>query len=353
MVHEASPIASYSIHFYTWPMHDIILPYKELGSRDICTGADPYVWREKSLWHLLLQEDVGSGPEAHDGIRGYTIRSAPSIDALLWAKPEPLKVESQESGLHQAWAAEVHFEKYLYVAISNGDNVTHRMRVYETQGNHLGPWVDRGWLQYPHEDDAWAIDLTFSHIAWNGEKKWYAVWSGWDTAEYESLKERISEVVVPQHIYIAEMISPLEIGPRHKIVSPVHAWSSSVAPVLEGPQSLMLKRAFRGILVTGNASWTEKYATNILSYAGGDPLSSDSWHMQPEPLFADGHGIGHGMILEDGEKLFYVGHRKTRRTHGWEDRVVFFAELDRAHLENYLHSYEEIARNERIRSLSA
>jgi GH43 family beta-xylosidase len=224
------------------------------------------------------------------------------------------------------------FEKYLYVAMSDGRNITHRMHVYETTGGVLGPWKELGPLKTP--DDRWAIDMSFAEIASPLGPKWYAIWSGWEDA-VDAQNADVFEKVIPQHLYIAECLSPTEIGPRHLLASPAEDWNSSVASILEGPQALVINGIFRGIVVTGNASWTDRYATNILRYAGGDPLRQASWQMAEKPLFKDGYGIGHGMFVQDTE-LYYVGHRKTRRTHGWEDRAVFSCPVDRFALQQYL-----------------
>jgi hypothetical protein len=291
---------------------------EETGARDICSGADPYIFKSADTWHLLLQDDRRSDPEAHDGLTGYTIRTAPSIDALGSARALPLCIAKHDNILREVWAAEIHFDKYLYVAASNGNNHTHRMHVYETDGDVSGTWHYRGKVRMPREDH-WAIDMTIVSIPRGQTSRLYAVWSGWNDNHSN----------FPQNIYIAEFISPYEIGPRYLIALPQGDWSTSVAPLLEGPQAIVIDNTFRGLLVTGNASWTDTYMTRVLKYKGGDPLHAESWNMSDDTFLPHGHGIGHGMIIEEGEKLYYVGHRKTTRNHGWEDRVVFYIPLDR------------------------
>jgi hypothetical protein len=306
-------------------------------THDICRGADPYIFKQNGQWHLLIQEDVDSTPLGHDGIKGYTIRSAGAIKELSHSTPVSLQVASQPSGLKQVWAAEILFDKYMYVAISDGDNVTHRMHVYETEKDVYGPWKYIGQIEAPKEDDRWAIDLTLVKIPRDDGEKSYAVWSGWEKSVVDIPKEELYTKVVPQNIYIAEFISPTKIGPRHLLMSPEGEWCSSVEPILEGPQSLVIDGQFKGIIVTGNASWTDKYATNILKYMGGDPLDQSAWAIRNTPLFADGYGIGHGMIVEEDDTLYYVGHRKTLHEHGWADRMVFYTPLDREAFAAYLN----------------
>ncbi|HEY0964220.1 MAG TPA: hypothetical protein VGE31_00280 [Candidatus Paceibacterota bacterium] len=303
--------------------------------RDICVGADPYVFKRNDVWHLLLQEDFNPDPGAHEGIKGYTIRRASNIEDLKQAEPTALLVSEQPPGLKQVWAAEIHFDSYMYVAMSDGDNHTHRMHVYHTDGDLIGPWHYLGPLQVPEQDDRWAIDLTLAVIKIGEVDRMYAVWSGWDHVIEDNVPN-LYEHIVPQNIYIAEFFTPTTIGPRHLLLRPEGEWCCSVASILEGPQTLTLEGEFKGILVTGNASWTEQYATSVLQYMGGDPLQATSWSLHADLLFKGGHGIGHGMIVEDGDQLYYVGHRKTVRMHGWSDRMVFYTPLPKAVFLEYL-----------------
>jgi hypothetical protein len=291
--------------------------------RDVCLGADPYVFKQGGMWHLLVQDNVNSNPDAHDGILGYSVRSASTVEGLISSPPVPLSVSHQPPNLRQAWAAEILFEKYLYVSLSDGNNTTHRMHVYETEGDVSGPWKYLGPMSIPQDDEYWAIDLTLATITYEGERRHFAVWSGWEhNVSAETCEEALANVV-PQSVYIAEFISPTEIGSRHLLLRPEYEWCSSVMPILEGPQALMLKDEFRGLLITGNASWTSEYATHFLKYVGGNPLDASSWKLHGELLFPAGNGIGHGVCVQDEDTVYYIGHRKSSRLPGWADRVVF------------------------------
>ncbi len=224
---------------------------------DICSGADPFIFKSQSQWNLLIQ--------GCSCVNGFTLRSGLSLDSLLINKPRFLPVSSQSKGLKHVWAAEIH-GKYLYVSASRGYNKTHRIYVFETEDMESGPWREIGRLHSPKEDDSWAIDLSLAQIPYNNQLKSYAVWSGWEKCNDK----------FPQHLYIAEYISPHEVGKRHCIATPNEKWCSSVAPILEGPQALTIDNEFRGLLVTGNASWTDKYETRILKYIGDNPLDKNS-----------------------------------------------------------------------------
>ncbi|MES2966930.1 MAG: hypothetical protein V4668_04020 [Patescibacteria group bacterium] len=305
-----------------------------MNIQEICEGADPFIFKQNDKWHLLVQSDLSTEPHAHDGIKGYSLRSASSIEELPHSAPTLLTVGSQQENLRQVWAGEIHFDNHMYVAASTGDNTTHRMHVYKTHDTALGPWEHVGKLKTLDEDDGWMIDLTFAFINVDGEMKPYAFWSGWETTPESDF--HCNGKVVPQHIYAAPCISPTEIGKRVLIATPSDKWANSHEPILEGPQALYMDNTFRGLVLCGNASWTRQYATNFLKYKGGDPLSPTSWTMASNPLFRYKKGIGHGMIIEDKNNWYYVGHYKTQQKKGWEDRRIFFSKLS-PHYRRKLH----------------
>jgi len=290
----------------------------------ICGGADPFVFRHEDRWHLLLQDSIDSHPLAHDGIRGYSVRSADRIEDLPKSLPIYLQVSSQRDGLRQVWAGEIH-SNYLYVSASNGNNTTHRIHVYKTNGEVHGPWEYLGELKTAVNEDGWMIDLTFGNIVDDeNNERTFAFWSGW---EQTPSPDSNSLEIVPQQIYVAECITPTEIGPRHLIAAPEGAWACSIASILEGPQALYIDEKFKGLILSGNASWTKSYATKVLHYLGGNPCSQNSWKMADSLLFPKGKGIGHGVIVEQANQLYFIGHYKTNDDHGWEDREVFFTQL--------------------------
>jgi GH43 family beta-xylosidase len=298
---------------------EILSPYQESEVFIICSGSDPYVFYENDQWHLLSACDENAMHYGYNGINRYTIRSASKFEDLMKSEASPLQVGFQNENLRKSWAAEIHFGKYLYVSTSNMRKKNHRIRVYETEGGVTGPWKDLGLMRIPHEDNYWAIDITFARIPFQGRQKLYAIWSGWEKSERE----------FPQNLYIAEVHSPFEIGSRHCIASPLEDWCTSVKPILEGSQSLILEDQFRGLLVTGNASWTKQYETRVLEFNGGNPLDKSSWDMSSQPLFYPGFGIGHGMIIKDNGDYYYVGHKIQKQQYGWKGRHIFYIKLNK------------------------
>lgn len=295
----------------------------EEGLVRVCKGPDPYVFKDRGSWHLLVHENMSS-----DGIGAYTLRSAPTLEELLTkSQPCSLAVASQSEGLKQVWAAEIHNGKYMYVAASDGDNRNHRMRVFETEGHLVGPWREIGKIRHPEGDDSWEIDLTVVNI----NEHPYAVWSGWEHCDDE----------FPQNLYIARMVSPVEVGRRRLLASPQEEWCCSGANILEGPQGLVFKGECRGLLVSGSPSWTNDYQTRVVNYKGGDPMDCKSWETAKSPLFPDRQkqGIGHGVIVEDQGQTWFVGHRMATSGAGWENREVIAIPMKNDYIEECLRSY--------------
>lgn len=200
---------------------------------------------------------------------------------------------------HQVWAPELHRVDglwYIYYASSNGENHTHRTMVVGAATNPFGPYK----FSTPIGPDVWGIDMNV--FAWKGKK--YAVWSGWEKPRDE----------FPQNLYIAEMLSPTELGERKLLASPYLQWQLSVAPILEGPQAFVDYGTLY-LFYSANASWKQEYSTGILELVGENPLNPSHWVECPWPLMTN---AGHGHIV-DG---MFVYHRKMSTIAGWADREI-------------------------------
>lgn len=200
---------------------------------------------------------------------------------------------------HQVWAPELHQidgHWFVYYAASDGDNRNHRMKVAGAAPDPFGPYLFNECLG----PDIWGIDMTT--FVWEGKR--YAAWSGWENINDE----------FPQHLYIAPMVSPVEIGERIRIASPEFDWEMSVAPIIEGPQAFKEDdRLF--LLYSANASWRPEYSTGMLELIGPNPLNPWHWIKCPWPLMTN---AGHGMIVDD----LFVHHRKMSTFPGWTDREI-------------------------------
>lgn len=206
----------------------------------------------------------------------------------------------------QVWAPELHQIDglwYIYYSSSDGDNRNHRTKVLGAGMNPFGPYS----FTMQIGPDFWGIDMTT--FTWKGKR--YAVWSGWENNNDE----------FPQHLYIAPMESPVEVGPRRMLASSVFDWEMSIAPIMEGPQA-WIDNGTLYLLYSANASWTPEYATGILELVGKDPLNPSHWIKCPWPLRLN---AGHGHIVDD----LFVHHRKMSNLDGWADREIVMISKER------------------------
>lgn len=246
-------------------------------------GQDPHITRYKDDLHLIESQD----------------EERISLSYLVNDERQGTKIIYSKVGEHQIWAPELHMIDgfwYIYFSSSDGKNKNHRMKVLGAGMNPFGPYHFQSTLN----EDNWGIDMTI--FKWNNQR--YAVWSGWEGNKDE----------FPQHLYIAPMVSPVEIGDRVKISSPEFDWELSIAAINEGPQAWKDDRELY-LLYSANASWTTEYATGVLKLIGEDPLNPGHWLKCPWPLMKN---AGHGMILENQ----FIYHRKMSSFPGWEDREI-------------------------------
>lgn len=217
----------------------------------------------------------------------------------------------------QLWAPELFFLDgawFLYVAASNGENENHRMYVLRSESPD-GPFEMMGKMATP--EDKWAIDGTVLEAG--GQR--YFIWSGWEGDEN-----------VAQHLYIAEMDSPVSLkGERAKIASPEHEWerrrgkgpkSHTMPFINEGPQ--VLQRDGNTFLIySASGSWSDDYCLGMLKLTGSDPMKASSWTKNPEPVFASAGEVyapGHASFTKspDGQEDWIVYHTAQYRGAAWK-----------------------------------
>lgn len=248
-------------------------------------GQDPHLTKVNDKWILCESVD-----EKHVRLSYLDLEQKKRVfHQVVWEN------ESEQ----QLWAPELHRIDglwYIYYASSNGENHTHRTMVAGAAMNPFGPYN----FSVPVGPDVWGIDMNV--FAWKGQR--YAVWSGWQNNKDE----------FPQHLFIAPMISPVEIGERTLLASPYLQWQLSVAPILEGPQAFVDYGTLY-ILYSANASWKQEYSTGILELVGENPLNPLHWVECPWPLMTN---AGHGMMTSE----HFVYHRKMSNLAGWADREI-------------------------------
>lgn len=249
-------------------------------------GQDPFIIKYNGSYLYIESEDESR----------ITIRQTSALGNLQHATPIVVWNQPTEQ---QVWAPELHLideDYYIYYTSSNGVNQTHRASVLKSNQsqNPFGPYIKLGTLT-----QNWSIDLTtFVHNAVR-----YAAWSGWEEDSPE----------FPQHLYIAEMFSPSELGPRVKISSPTLPWEGNIN---EGPQWIQ-SCVGQGLLFSANSSWTLDYSTGFLELFGNNPLNPEHWAKDFKPFEIN---CGHAQYLEVEHRLIY--HTKLSPMPGWNDRAI-------------------------------
>ena len=256
-----------------------------------------YVWSGGDGVRIAVMDDFYKLSEVYN-MQGRYIQA--------W-KSEPGTDYSSE-----IWAPELHFLNnrwYIYVAASNGQNETHRMYVLESNtDNPMEGFTFTGKIS--PATDRWAIDGTVMQY----QGKMYFIWSGWEGA-----------VNVAQHLYIAEMESPVKfLSDRVKISSPELEWELIGNPLInEGPVAIE-RNGLMHLMYSASGSWTDDYCIGLLTLTGSDPLDPQSWTKKHTPILSRKEGMygpGHPSITRsrDGrEWLIYHANSFPRR--GWRGR---------------------------------
>ncbi len=207
---------------------------------------------------------------------------------------------------------------YMYYTADNGDNVNHRIGVLRAKtSNPQGEWEDLSLAVPVNTGGQWAISMTpFQDLSGN----WYVTWSGWR-----------DQNPFPQVTYIAQMISPTEIGPRVEISAPEYAWENSIQPIQEG-QHVFRRGDKLFLLYSGNASWTDEYCVGALVYHGGNVLDPVSWKKRSEPIMQKttqvfGPGGPAVVTSTDGNEFWMYYHSNNYSNSGWALRSINLIQL--------------------------
>ncbi|HEX2916115.1 MAG TPA: glycoside hydrolase family 43 protein [Chloroflexia bacterium] len=263
----------------------------------------------------------------HEGYYYFAVMADGDKEIWLWKSPTISGIDSGEKKcvwrVHPtgplsalAWAPELHFLNgrwYIYFAVCDGNNATHRMYVLESEtADAFSDYREKG--QITDDTDRWAIDGTPLQLP-NGEL--YFLWSGWPGYE-DGL----------QNIYIAPMSNPWTIsGPRVLLSTPEYGWEGWIN---EGPQVLYGEGKIF-VVYSANASWTADYCLGMLTYSGGDILDPVTWQKSGVPVFQKYEGpegnaycVGHCSFVKspDGTEDWIIYHGKDGAAKGWVGRTA-------------------------------
>jgi GH43 family beta-xylosidase len=271
------------------------------------SGADPWIIRDDSVFHYCFSRGGSLWVETVSAITDLTRDGATKV----WTPP----AEGMYS--KELWAPELHKigEKwYIYFAADDGDNHNHRMYALQSKGATVESGFEfAGQIKAP--SDKWAIDGTTLHYG----NKSYFIWSGWE-----------GDVNEAQHLYIAEMSSPLEISSeRVRISSPDYEWEqrgsgNGLPTINEGPQ-ILERDGEIFIIYSAAGSWSDHYCLGMLKLTGKDPMQPEAWEKSAEPVFAGTDCVispGHCSFVKIGQQDWIVYHSNKVRGGGWNSRYV-------------------------------
>lgn len=229
----------------------------------IFASQDPWITRVDGMYYYT-QSGCGSASICVKISHNLTeLGSVPWVD--LWTAP------SGAPNSHDVWAPEMHYVQgawYIYYAADDGDNNNHRLFVL-TSKKPTGPFVEAD-TGLPHgqlkeSTGHWGIDPDV-FIAADG--KLYITWSCTNQANS----------AFPQRICLANMPTPVTMGPTSFLSTPTEYFETRDAAIQEGPVGYtQYNRTY--ITYSGSASWIpDDYAVGILALSeNGNPLNPSDW----------------------------------------------------------------------------
>ena len=279
-------------------------------------GADPWLVKGDGGYYYCLSADGG-----------VCVARVEHIAKL--AEAQPVKVWQPPEGTmysRELWAPELHYldgDWYIYVAADDGRNENHRMYALKCSSqNPLDPFSFAG--KVSDSTDKWAIDGT---VMRHGGRL-YFIWSGWE-----------GDINEAQHLYIAQMGSPLEISSeRVRISSPELDWelkgSGGGLPTINEGAAAIEHNGVTHVAYSAAGSWCDDYCIGLLTLRqGGDPLSADSWVKSGKPILSKREGMfgpGHCSFTSspDGSRDYIIYHANLMAGTGWGGRSVWAKELN-------------------------
>lgn len=291
---------------------DVEQDIKKTFTNPVFDGADPWIIKKDSFYYYCYS----SG-------RSISI----SKSELLTKKGESKKIwAAPATGWNSTniWAPELHFINglwYIYYAAGEaGPPFIHQRTgvLQSANDDPLSEYKDMGMLYTGDDADMksnnkWAIDMTVFKYG----NRLFAVWSGWlEQAETDK---------TPQHLFIAELESPVKMKSlRKKISSPDQKWETGgPLDLQEGPEML---RHYGNLFIVYSCreSWTVNYRLGLLKLIDGKKslLSASNWE-KTDPLFQGPYGAGHCSFTTSPDNLedWISYHSKKDSSEGWRRNI--------------------------------
>lgn len=273
-------------------------------------GADPFVARYGDQY--LYTKTTGNN---------ISLGVADSIQTLGASELQCIYDPGME--LRDLWAPEIwklDGTWYVYFAAVIPGEEMHHMFVLsnESEDPMQGEWECS---PINGMDDKFAIDGTIMEIS----GKRYFLWSGWEG--YENVR---------QDIYLAEMVSPIEVMEEKLLLSaPELDWEKIGNPLVnEGPE-VVVQGDTVNLVYSASGSWTDDYCLGLLTMdIDSDPKNPESWVKQGTPIMSkdlDVYGPGHNCFttsLDEKEDLI-IYHAARWMGAGWSRSIRFgYVEFD-------------------------
>jgi GH43 family beta-xylosidase len=235
-----------------------------------------------------------------------TMRRSATLGGLASATEQVIFTLTRPNGAGTMWAPEFHLLNgpdgqrwYLYYVAGQEpyDLGTQRIHVLESAGTDpMGPYTFKADLLDPTSDNTWELDPSIMQL--NG--KLYLLGTYYNGS---------------QPNFIRELSNPwTAAGTRHLLSTPTYNWETVGGAVNEGAE--VLQHGGKTFIVfSASHCSTPDYKLGILTYNGGDPLSSTSWVKSAGPVFqrdntAGVYGPGHNGFFTspDGTENWIVYH---------------------------------------------
>jgi GH43 family beta-xylosidase len=267
-------------------------------------GADPWLTYYNGFYYLA----------ATTWNRTITMRRSATLGGLATAPETVIFNLTRPNGAGTLWAPEFHLltgpngtRWYLYyTAGAEPFNLgTQRIHVLESAGlDPMGPYAWKADLLDPQQDNTWELDGSILQL--NGNL--YLMGTFYNGQ---------------QPMFIRPLSNPWTAsGTRRILTTATLPWETIGGSVAEAPVALQRNgRTF--IVYSASHCSTPDYKLGMLTYNGGDPLSSSSWVKSPSPVFqrsnANGvYGPGHNGFFKspDGTEDWMVYHANASATAG-------------------------------------
>jgi len=236
-----------------------------------------------------------------------TMRKSRTLGGLATAADTLIFTLTRPNGAGTMWAPEFHLldgpngrRWYFYYTAGREpyDLGTQRIHVLESAGlDPMGPYTFKADLLDPVSDNTWELDASILQL--NGSL--YLLGTFYNGT---------------QPMFIRPLSNPWTAsGTRRVLSTPTYGWETVGGGVNEGGEVLQ-RNGKTFIVYSASHCSTPDYKLGMLTYNGGDPLSSASWTKSPQPVFQRSDAAG---VYGPGHNGFFTS------PDGTEDWIVYHA----------------------------